>query len=76
MIINQMDAQFQYKGVTYTIGGKVRANDASDYAGLYGTITEIRDGGAPQRRELEGHAQCVRAGAERRRGLGQEFRSD
>ena len=44
MIINQIDAQFQYEGVTYTIGGKVRANDASDYAGLYGTITEIRDG--------------------------------
>ena len=29
MIINQIDAQFQYEGVTYTIGGKVCANDAA-----------------------------------------------
>ena len=44
MVINQDGAQFQYGGVTYTIGGKVRVNNASDYAGLYGIITEIRDG--------------------------------
>ena len=31
-------------GSRHTIGGKVCANDASDYEGLYGTITEIRDG--------------------------------
>lgn len=44
MFINRVGAQFQCEGVTYTIGGKVCANDASDYEGLYGTITEIRDG--------------------------------
>lgn len=43
MFINRVGAQFQCEGVTYTIGGKVCANDASDYEGLYGTITEIRD---------------------------------
>lgn len=43
MIINRIGAQFHYEGVTYTIGGKVVANDASEYQGLYGTITEIRD---------------------------------
>ena len=44
MFMNRVGAQFQCEGVTYTIGGKVCANDASDYEGLYGTITEIRDG--------------------------------
>lgn len=44
MFINRVGAQFQCEGITYTIGGKVCANDASDYEGLYGTITEIRDG--------------------------------
>lgn len=44
MIIDRIDAQFQYEGITYTIGGKVCANDASEYEGLYGVITEIRDG--------------------------------
>lgn len=44
MVINQDGAQFQYGGVTYTIGGKVCVNNASDYAGLYGIITEIRVG--------------------------------
>lgn len=44
MIIDRIGAQFQYDGITYTIGGKVCANDASEYEGLYGVITEIRDG--------------------------------
>ena len=44
MILNRIGAQFHYDGVTYTIGAKVVANDASEYEGLYGTITEIRDG--------------------------------
>ena len=44
MIINRIGAQFHYDGVTYTVGGKVHANDASEYEGLYGIITEIRDG--------------------------------
>lgn len=44
MIINRIGAQFYYDGETYTVGGKVCANDASEYEGLYGVITEIRDG--------------------------------
>ena len=44
MIIDRNGAQFQHEGVTYTIGDKVYANNLSDYEGLYGIITEIRDG--------------------------------
>ena len=44
MIIDRIGAQFQYDGITYTIGGKICATDASEYEGLYGVITEIRDG--------------------------------
>lgn len=44
MIINRVGAQFHYDGITYSIGGKVRANSESDYEGLYGIIAEIRDG--------------------------------
>lgn len=44
MILNRIGAQFHYDGITYTIGAKVIANDASEYEGLYGTISEIRDG--------------------------------
>lgn len=44
MIIDRIGAQFHYEGITYTVGGKVYANDASEYEGLYGIITEIRDG--------------------------------
>ena len=42
MIYNRSGAQFEYRGITYTIGGKVYANDESVYAGLYGVIREIR----------------------------------
>lgn len=44
MILNRPGAKFLYKGITYTIGDKIYANEVSDYAGLYGTIIEIRDG--------------------------------
>lgn len=44
MIIDRIGAQFQYEGITYTIGGKICTNDASEFEGLYGVITEIRDG--------------------------------
>ena len=42
MIYNRSGAQFVYKGITYTIGGKVYANSESVYEGLYGVIREIR----------------------------------
>lgn len=42
MIYNRSGAQFVYQGITYTIGGKVYANNESVYEGLYGVIREIR----------------------------------
>lgn len=42
MIIDQIGSVFEYKGIVYTIGGKVYANDESIYSGLYGRIAEIR----------------------------------
>lgn len=44
MILNRAGAKFYYNGTTYIIGDKVFANDESEYAGLYGTITAIYDG--------------------------------
>lgn len=44
MIINQTGATFEYEGVTYTVGGSVIGTAESEYKGLYGFITEIRDG--------------------------------
>lgn len=44
MILNTPEEKFIYNNITYKIGGKIYANEHSDYAGLIGTITEIRDG--------------------------------
>lgn len=44
MIINQEGLRYTYNGMTYTVGAAVMATEASEYRGLYGTITEIRDG--------------------------------
>lgn len=44
MIINRIGAKFHYEGITYTIGDSVMATSESEYEGLFGTITEIRDG--------------------------------
>ena len=44
MIINQEGMRYTYNGMTYTVGAAVMAAEASEYRGLYGTITEIRDG--------------------------------
>ena len=44
MIINQKGAEFEYEGTTYVVGGPVVGTPESEYVGLYGTITEIRDG--------------------------------
>lgn len=41
MIITRAGAQVRYNGVTYTVGGKVLANERSDYQGLYGIIKMI-----------------------------------
>ena len=44
MILNRIGAEFTYEDVTYHIGDRVLANGESAYEGLFGTITEIRDG--------------------------------
>lgn len=44
MIINQEGMRYTCNGMTYTVGAAVMATEASEYRGLYGTITEIRDG--------------------------------
>lgn len=44
MIINKRNQVFIYNGVEYKIGQNIIARSESDYAGLFGTITEIRDG--------------------------------
>ena len=44
MIINRMGAEFEYEGVIYKIGGSIVGTPESEYEGLYGVITEIRDG--------------------------------
>ena len=44
MIINRDGAKFQYNGIIYKVGDKIVANGESEYEGLFGTITEIRDG--------------------------------
>lgn len=44
MILSSEGQTFEYDGKTYTIGEQVAANDQSEYEGLVGTITEIRDG--------------------------------
>ena len=44
MIINRIGAEFAYEGVTYVIGAPIVGTPGSEYEGLYGSITEIRDG--------------------------------
>ncbi len=44
MILNEKDQEFFYEGKRYYIGQQIIGADASEYEGLFGTITEIRDG--------------------------------
>lgn len=44
MIINKPGTEFIYEGVTYRIGDEVIGTAESAYEGLFGIITEIRDG--------------------------------
>ena len=44
MIINKDGMRYTYNGTTYTIGAAVVATEESEYQGLCGIITEIRDG--------------------------------
>ena len=42
MIYHQPGEEFLHKGVCYKVGGRIIANETSDYAGLFGNILEIR----------------------------------
>ena len=42
MIYHQPGEEFWHEGVCYKVGGRIVANKASDYAGLFGNILEIR----------------------------------
>ena len=44
MIINKKGQAFEFEGLKYVIGEKIITTAASDYDGLFGVITEIRDG--------------------------------
>ena len=44
MITKKPGAAVRYNGTTYTIGGEIVATEGSEYHGLFGIITEIRDG--------------------------------
>lgn len=44
MILNRTGAEFEYEGVTYTIGGAIVGTAESEYTGLYGRINAIHDG--------------------------------
>lgn len=44
MMINKQGESFEYDGITYRVGDPVIGNEQSEYKGLFGTITEIRDG--------------------------------
>ena len=44
MIINRIGDKFEYEGTAYVIGAPIVGTPESEYEGLYGTITEIRDG--------------------------------
>lgn len=44
MIIKEYGTEFEYNGTTYVIGEPIIGTSESEYEGLFGTITEIRDG--------------------------------
>lgn len=44
MILNKPGETFEYEGRKLMIGDQIVANGESEYDGLFGTITEIRDG--------------------------------
>lgn len=44
MHINKPGAEFLYNGVSYRVGGVIIGSNQSEYAGLIGSILEIRDG--------------------------------
>ena len=44
MILNKAGQTFEYEGKSYMVGAEIIGPDESEYEGLFGVITEIRDG--------------------------------
>lgn len=44
MIINQPGAEYSHEGAVFRIGAPIIGTSESEYEGLFGSITEIRDG--------------------------------
>ena len=44
MLLQENRTRFCVDEKVFTVGGRVMANDASEYAGLCGTVAEIRSG--------------------------------
>ena len=44
MLINKPGAEFLYNGIIYRVGDVIIGSNQSEYAGLIGSILEIRDG--------------------------------
>lgn len=42
MIYKKPGEKFSHENITYTVGSRVLANEASEYSGLFGRILEIR----------------------------------
>ena len=42
MIYHQPGEEFWHEGVCYKVGGRIVANEASDYAGLFGNTSTAR----------------------------------
>ncbi|MDD4509354.1 MAG: hypothetical protein PHY23_00315 [Oscillospiraceae bacterium] len=59
MIINRPGETFEYNDVLYTIGALIVGTDESEYAGLYGSITEIRDGEDQDTENITPDIYCV-----------------
>ena len=42
MIYKKPGEKFSHENITYTVGSRVLANEASEYSGLFGRILQIR----------------------------------
>ena len=61
MIYKKPGEEFWHEGVCYKVGGRIVANEASDYAGLFGNILEIR---TEDDRETDNRSEERRVGKE------------
>ncbi|MFQ7747451.1 MAG: hypothetical protein ACLRJV_09515 [Eubacteriales bacterium] len=41
MIYKKPDEKFSHENITYTVGSRVLANEASEYSGLFGRISKF-----------------------------------